>query len=106
MAAITIRERFEIPDRTRTWGLGLIAIGAIALIIGFVTKGISSDEHQRAIFWGTLMYNSMFFTMISNACMFFICASTLSMASWYTTFRRVPEALSKMVIIFGAITFF
>jgi hypothetical protein len=27
------------------------------------------------------------------------------MASWYTTFRRVPEALSSMVIIFGSITF-
>src|SRR3954452_3500919 len=52
-----------------------------------------------------MMYNSMFFTMICNACMFFICASTLSMASWYTTFRRVPEALSSMVIIFGSITF-
>src|SRR3954452_17426866 len=52
-----------------------------------------------------MMYNSMFFTMICNACMFFICASTLAMASWFTTFRRVPEALSSMVIIFGSITF-
>jgi len=105
MAAVTIREQFEIPAKTRTWSLGLIAVGAIAFIIGLLTKGISSDEHERAIFWGTMMYNSMFFTMICNACMFFICASTLAMASWFTTFRRVPEALSTMVIIFGSITF-
>jgi len=105
MAATTIRENFEIPTKTRTWALGLIAVGAVAFLIGLLTKGKSSDEHERAIFWGTLMFNSMFFTMICNACMFFICASTLSMASWYTTFRRVPEALSAMVKIFGTITF-
>lgn len=106
MAATTIREYFDIPAKTKTWSFALMAIGAITLIIGLLTKGISSDEHERAIFWGTLMYNSMFFTMVSNSCMFFICASTLSMASWYTTFRRVPEALSAMVKIFGPITFF
>src|SRR5690242_21943278 len=99
MAATTIREHFEIPAKTRTWSFALMAIGAIALIIGLLTKGISSDEHERAIFWGTLMYNSMFFTMVSNACMFFICASTLSMASWYTTFRRVPEALDRKSVV-------
>jgi len=105
MVATSIREHFETPAKTKTWSFALIAIGAIAFIIGLLTKGISSDDHERAIFWGTLLYNSMFFTMICNACMFFICASTLSMASWYTVLRRVPEALSTMVIIFGSITF-
>ena len=105
MVATSIREHFETPAKTKTWSFALIAIGAIAFIIGLFTKGISSDDHERAIFWGTLLYNSMFFTMICNACMFFICASTLSMASWYTVLRRVPEALSTMVIIFGSITF-
>jgi len=105
MVATSIREHFEIPAKTKTWSFALIAIGAIAFIIGLLTKGISSDDHERAIFWGTLMYNSMYFTMICNSCMFFICASTLSMASWYTVLRRVPEALSTMVIIFGSITF-
>ena len=34
----SIRAHFEMPSKTRTWSLGLIAIGAVALIIGFVTK--------------------------------------------------------------------
>lgn len=105
MNATFIREEFKIPDKTRNWGLGLIALGSIALIMGFITKGLSSDEHQRAIFWGTLMYNSIFFTLICNASMFFICVSTLAMAGWYTAFRRVPEAISTMVRILGFITF-
>jgi len=100
----SIRAHFEMPSKTRTWSLGLIAIGAVALIIGFVTKGLSSDAHEKALFWSTLMYNSIFFTLICNASMFFICATTLAMGGWQMTFRRVPEAISTMVKIFGPVT--
>ena len=80
-------------------------MGVLALIIGFITKGLSADEHQKDIFWGTLMYNSLFFMLICNASMFFICATTLAMGGWYTVLRRVPEAISTMVPVFGAIAF-
>jgi hypothetical protein len=89
----------------KTWSMALIAIGVLALIIGFITKGTGSDEHEKTIFWGTLMYNSLFFMLICNASMFFICATTLAMGGWQTVFRRVPEAISTMVPIFGSITF-
>lgn len=102
MAAI--KERFEIPGKMRTWSLALIAIGLLVTIIGFVTKGLSSEEHERAVFWGTILYNSVYFLMICNAAMFFICATTLAMGGWNITFRRVPEAISSLVPIFGTIT--
>jgi hypothetical protein len=89
----------------RTWSLALIAIGAIALILGLVTKGFSADEHERTHFIGTLMYNTIFWTMVCNAAMFFICALTLAMGGWEISIRRVSEAISTMVPIFGAITF-
>ena len=92
-----------MPSKTRTWSLALIGVGALALIIGLVTKGMSSDEEEKAVFWGTLMYNSIYFTLICNASMFFICATTLAMGAWQMTFRRVPEAISAMVKIFGPI---
>jgi len=100
----SIRDHFEMPSKTRTWSLALIFIGALLLVIGFVTKGMSSEEHVRTVFWGTLMYNSIFFTLICNASMFFICATTLAMGGWQMAFRRVPEAISKMVIILGSVT--
>ena len=100
----SIREQFEMPSKTRTWSLALIAVGALALIAGFVTKGFSSDEHEKSVFWGTLMYNSIFFTLVCNASMFFICATTLAMGGWQMVFRRVPEAISKAVIVLGSIT--
>src|SRR6476469_3213034 len=101
MAAI--KEHFEIQAKMRTWSLALIAIGLLITIIGFITKGLSSEEHDRAVFWGTLLYNSVYFLMICNATMFFVCATTLAMGGWNTTFRRVPEAISTMVPIFGVI---
>jgi hypothetical protein len=99
------REQFEIPGKMRTWSLALIGIGAVALIIGLVTKGFSGDEHERTHFIGTIMYNTIFWTMICNAAMFFVCALTLAMGGWEISIRRVSEAISTMVPIFGAITF-
>jgi hypothetical protein len=101
----SIREQFEIPGKMKTWSLALIGIGAVALIIGLVTKGFSADEHERTQFIGTVMYNTIFWTMVCNAAMFFICALTLAMAGWEIAIRRVSEAISTMVPIFGAITF-
>ncbi len=102
---VFIKEQFEIPARMRTWAFGLIAVGLLAVIGGFIAYGLSSNNADKAVFWGTLLYNSLFFTMICNAVMFFICATTLAMASFTTTFSRVSEALSSMVPIFGGITF-
>ena len=102
----SIREEFEVTGKMKTWSMGLIAIGALAFIIGLITKGFSSDPHEQAIFWGTVMYNSIFFLLICNASMFFICVVTLAKGGWQTVFRRVPEAISAVVPIFGLIAVF
>ncbi len=109
----SIRERFEIPGKMRTWSLGLMAVGIIAIILGFIVYGTDSGHGEHGgdhvpgshIFWGTLMYNSIFFMLICNAAMFFICATTLAMGGWQIVFRRISEAISTLVPIFGIITF-
>ncbi|WP_018612905.1 hypothetical protein [Segetibacter koreensis] len=102
----SISEQFETTGKMRTWSMGLIGVGLLAFIIGFITKGLSSDEQQQAIFWGTLLYNSVFFLLICNASMFFICVTTLAHGGWQVVFRRVPEAISAVVPIFGVIAMF
>ncbi len=102
---VAIKQQFEVPAKLKTWSLALTAIGALAIIIGFVHWGLSPDQHQKDIFWGTVMYNSIFFMLVTNASMFFICATTLAMGGWQTAFRRVPEAISTVVPIFGLIAF-
>jgi len=68
----SIKEQFEIPGRLKTWSYSLIGIGGAVLLYGMFTKGFSSDEHEQVHFWGTLMYNTIFWTLICNAAMFFL----------------------------------
>ena len=99
----SFKEQFEIPSKMKTWSMALIAVGVIAFILGLVTKGMSEDEHEKAIFVGTLMYNCIFWLLVCNASMFFICAVTLAMGGWNIVIRRVPEAISTLVPVFGII---
>jgi len=100
----SIKEQFEIPSKLKTWAYCLIGFGLIALIAGFITKGRGTEEEQ-AIFIGTIMYNTIFWTLICNASMFFICVTTLAWGGWQQAIRRVPEAISTLVPVFGSITF-
>lgn len=82
-----------------------MAVGIISIIILFITHGTSGHDHERARFWASLLQNSVYFLLVVNAAMFFICATTLAWGSWYLSFRRVPEAISACVPVIGVITF-
>ncbi|RYY88981.1 MAG: quinol:cytochrome C oxidoreductase [Chitinophagaceae bacterium] len=86
-----------------------MAIGILSVIILFVTHGMAAGhteeaEHQRARFWGSLLQNSVYFLLVVNAAMFFICATTLAWAGFQMSFRRVTEAISSCVPVIGVIT--
>src|SRR4051812_47664807 len=97
------KEYFEIPARYKNWSYGFIGVGVLALIVGFFMYGNGNDE-LRTRFWGALMQNSIYFLLTTNACMFFICATTLAHGGWQMSFQRVPEALSAAVPVLGLIT--
>ncbi|MBN8858890.1 MAG: hypothetical protein J0H29_10910 [Sphingobacteriales bacterium] len=99
-----IKQQFEIPVGYKKWTYGLLAVGIAAFIAGLIFLGFSSDEHARTRFWAVLLQNSVFFLLICNACMFFICANTLGHSAWQTAFRRIPEAISTLVPVFSVIT--
>jgi hypothetical protein len=98
-----IKQQFEIPAGYRKWTYGLLGIGALALVLGFIFLGMSKDEHAQTRFWAVLLQNSLFFLLIVNASMFFICATTLAMGGWQMAFRRVPEAISSVVPVFSVL---
>lgn len=97
------KEYFEIPKRYKTWSLGLIGIGVVALIVGFLMYG-TGDVHHKTRFWAALLQNSTYFLLITNASMFFICATTLAFGGWQMAFRRVAEAIASAVPLVGIIT--
>ncbi len=100
---MSIREQFEIPQRYKMWSFGLMAVGILSVILLYVTHGSSNDEHERARFWASLLQNSVYFLLVVNAAMFFICATVLAWGGWPMSFRRVPEAISSAVPVIGVI---
>jgi hypothetical protein len=100
---MTTRERFIIPARYNTFSIALMAIGVIAIILLYITHGSKNDAHEQARFWSSLLQNSVYFLLVVNACMFFICATTLAWAGFQMAFRRVTEAITTCVPVIGVI---
>jgi Ni/Fe-hydrogenase subunit HybB-like protein len=98
-----IREQFVIPRRYNTISLALIVIGLLAIIGLYITHGSKSDPQEQARFWGSLLQNSVYFLLVTNAAMFFICATTLAWAGFPMTFRRATEAISACVPVLGVV---
>jgi hypothetical protein len=98
------KEFFVVPGRYKNWSLGLIGVGILSLIVGFLMYGAGDDVHQKTRFWATLLQNSVYFLLVVNASMFFICASTLAYAGWHLSFSRVPAAIGAAVPVIGIIT--
>ncbi|HEX6333603.1 MAG TPA: quinol:cytochrome C oxidoreductase, partial [Flavisolibacter sp.] len=102
---MALKETFLIPKRYNLWSMAFMAIGVLAIIILLITHGLSSDDHTSARFWASLLQNSVYFLLVTNAAMFFICATTLAWGSWQLSFSRVSEAVSACVPVIGVITF-
>jgi hypothetical protein len=99
----SINYQFKMPGRFRTWSLALLGIGILSVILGYFIYG-TGDEHHNTRFWATLLHNSVYFLLVVNAAMFFMCATTLAMGGWQMSFRRVTEAISSTVPVLGVIT--
>ena len=97
--------KFVQPEGMKKWGLGLSAIGALTLLAGIFFLAFSKDEHSVTRFWAVLLQNSTYFLLVVNAAMFFLCATTLAWAGFTVSFRRVTEAISTLIPIFGVLAF-
>jgi Ni/Fe-hydrogenase subunit HybB-like protein len=100
---MTIRENFVVTKKYNTIAYVMMAVGLLAIIGLYISHGAKSDPHEQARFWGSLLQNSVYFLLLTNAVMFFICATTLAWGSWQMTFRRVSEAISTCVPVIGVI---
>lgn len=91
------------------FAMALMGVGILSILLLFITHGLASgnDEHaihERARFWASLLQNSVYFLLVVNAAMFFICATTLAWGGFQMSFRRVTEAISSCVPVIGIIT--
>lgn len=100
---MSIRSTFTAPKNYNTIAWTFMAIGLLSIIALWITSGSSSDPAEQARFWASLLQNSVFFLLIVNVSMFFICITTLAWGGWQMSFRRVPEAISAVVPVMGVI---
>jgi hypothetical protein len=110
---------FQLPGSYNKWTWGLIVAGLLAVLYGFImfapfTHPVhgeaghaagAHDMHNSTRFWASLLQNSVYFLLVVNASMFFICVTTLALGGWQVAMKRVPEAISSVVPILGGITF-
>lgn len=100
---MSIRSTFTAPKNYNTIAWTFMAIGLLSIIGLWVTSGSSTDPKEQARFWASLLQNSVFFLLVVNASMFFVCITTLAWGGWQMSFRRVPEAISAVVPVMGVI---
>ena len=58
---------------------------------------IGSEDAYHSRFWSNLLHNSVFFTGMAIMASFFIAASILAYAGWYTAFKRLFEAITAFL---------
>jgi hypothetical protein len=105
---MSIKENFVVTKRYSTISIALMLLGILAIIgLYITTHGGNGSAEEKAIsdarFWASLLQNSVYFLLVVNAAMFFICATTLAWGGWQMAFRRVPEAISAVVPVIGVI---
>ncbi|MBL7730573.1 MAG: quinol:cytochrome C oxidoreductase [Chitinophagaceae bacterium] len=106
---MSIKENFVVSKRYNMISMALMALGILAIIgLYITTHSGKGTEDEKAVadvrFWASLLQNSVYFLLIVNASMFFICATTLAWGGWQMAFRRVPEAISAVVPVMGVIS--
>ncbi len=105
---MSTKENFIVPKRYNTISIALMLLGVIAIAALYITthgKGGTEEEKHiaDARFWASLLQNSVYFLLVVNASMFFICATTLAWGGWQMAFRRIPEAISAVVPVIGVL---
>ncbi|MFZ1530471.1 MAG: quinol:cytochrome C oxidoreductase [Ferruginibacter sp.] len=104
-----MNHQFELPGAYKKWTMGLLIAGVAALLWGFIMyhpfEHAGHGENVNSTrFWAVLLQNSVFWLLVVNASMFFICVTTMAHGGWQVAMRRVPEAISSVVPILGIIT--
>lgn len=102
-------QQFVLPGNYKKWTIGLIAVGVLALLYGFIVyHPFAHAGHGKNVasthFWAALLQNSVYFLLLVNTAMFFMCITTMAMGGWQIAFRRVMEAVSSAVPVMGILT--
>jgi hypothetical protein len=89
-------EKFIIPRKLSLVTYGLISIGIVTFIAGFI---LSPDRT-----WANYLLNNFYFISLAIGAAFFISLQYISQSGWSAAFKRIPEAMTAY-IPFAAVFF-
>jgi len=100
---------YTFTNRTRNITFGLMAIGLITIIVGFIRdhgpSGKFYGEYHHTRVWANLLVNGYFFMGIGLLATFFMALQYVAEVAWSVAVKRVYEAVSSYLPI-GAIIMF
>ncbi|OQX97905.1 MAG: hypothetical protein B6I20_11770 [Bacteroidetes bacterium 4572_117] len=80
---------YTVSPKLKYISFGLIAIGVIALGIGF------STEVDRT--WANVLLNSYYFLSLAVGASFFLAIQYITQSGWSAMFKRIPEAMGTFI---------
>src|SRR5690242_8228565 len=97
-----MRDQFVLPAKLKNISFVLLGIGVLALLLGIFTL---NGEQGAPRFWTVLLFDSVFFLLITVVLTLILCAATLAQASWHIAYIRVIEAITMALPVLGVIAF-
>lgn len=102
-----MNNNYTFTTKTRNITFGLMAIGLITIIIGFLTDhgpdGVNPEEYHHTRVWANLLVNGWFFMGIGLLATFFMALQYAAEVAWSVAVKRVYEAVSSYLPIGGII---
>jgi len=89
MKNTNLEDRLIIPQKFKTLLYGLIGIGVISMVAGFVL-----DPHRA---WANYLLNNYYFVSIAIGAAFFGAIQYIAQAGWSSAFKRIPEAMASYI---------
>lgn len=84
-----MEDRLIVPPKFKYLMFGLIGIGILSMIVGFVTNP------DRA--WANYLLNNYYFVSLAIGAAFFGAIQYITQSGWSSAFKRIPEAMASYV---------
>jgi hypothetical protein len=100
---------YTFTNKTKNITFGLMAIGLIAIIGGFISdtapEGVDAGTYSHNRVWANLLVNGYFFMGISLLATFFMALQYAAEVAWSVAVKRVYEAISCYLPVGATIMF-
>ncbi|MFZ6051878.1 quinol:cytochrome C oxidoreductase [Halocola ammonii] len=102
---------FTFPAKTKVFTYILMAIGLVALIVGFFTDSapegwVNPEEYHHMRWWANLLVNGFFFYGIALGALFFYALQYAAEVAWSAQLKRIFEAMYAFVPIGSIVLIF